>query len=188
MMADLPKDRITSAPPFTYFAVDYFDPYFIKEGREQLKRYSVLFTCLASRAIHLETATSLESDSFISAFWRFVARRGQVREMRSDRGTNFIGAEKELKLALEEMDHKWIQEIMSKEFNADWLIRWNRNPPAASHIGGVWERQIRTARSILSSLMRDYGHVLNDETLRTLNGRSRMYCEQSSIDFSIQWC
>lgn len=69
--------------------------------------------------------------------------------MISDRGTNFIGAEKELKLALEEMDHKRIQEIMSKEFNADWLIKWNRSPPAASHMGGVWERQIRTARSIV---------------------------------------
>ena len=168
MMADLPKDRVTPAPPFTYCAVDYFGPYLVKEGRKQLKRYGVLFTCLASRAIHLETAISLESDSFICALRRFVARRGPVRQMRSDRGTNFIGAERELKSALEEMDHKRLQEISSKEFNADWLINWNRNPPAASHMGGVWERQIRTVRSILSSLLRDYGHALNDESLRTL--------------------
>ena len=66
------------------------------------------------------------------------------------------------------MDHKRLQEISSKEFNADWLINWNRNPPAASHMGGVWERQIRTVRSILSSLLRNYGHALNDESLRTL--------------------
>jgi hypothetical protein len=168
MMADLPKDRVTPAPPFTYCAVDYFGPYLVKEGRKQLKIYGVLFTCLASRAIHLETAISLESDSFICALRRFVARRGPVRQMRSDRGTNFIGAERELKSALEEMDHKRLQEISSKEFNADWLINWNRNPPAASHMGGVWERQIRTVRSILSSLLRDYGHALNDESLRTL--------------------
>ena len=168
MMADLPKDRVTPAPPFTYCAVDYFGPYLVKEGRKQLKRYGVLFTCLASRAIHLETAISLESDSFICALRRFVARRGPVLQMRSDRGTNFIGAERELKSALEEMDHKRLQEISSKEFNADWLINWNRNPPAASHMGGVWERQIRTVRSILSSLLRDYGHALNDESLRTL--------------------
>ncbi len=168
MMADLPLDRITPAPPFTYCAVDYFGPYYIKENRKQLKRYGVLFTCLASRAIHLETSTSLDTDSFICALRRFVARRGPVRQMRSDRGTNFIGAERELKLALEEMDHRRLQEISSKEFNADWLIRWKWNPPAASHMGGAWERQIRTVRSILSSLIRDYGHALNDESLRTL--------------------
>ena len=99
---------------------------------------------------------------------RRKTRSGPVRQMRSDRGTNFIGAERELKSALEEMDHKRLQEISSKEFNADWLINWSRNPPAASHMGGVWERQIRTVRSILSSLLRDYGHALNDESLRTL--------------------
>ena len=103
MMADLPRDRVTLAPPFTYCTVDYFGPYLVKEGRKQLKRYGVLFTCLASRAVHLETAISVESDSFICAMRRFVARRGPVRQMRSDRGTNFIGAEKELKSAVEEM-------------------------------------------------------------------------------------
>ena len=76
-----------------------------------MKWYSVLFTCLASRAIHIETATTLETDSFICALRRFVARRGPVRQMRSDCGTNFLGAEKELKQALEEMDHKRLQEI-----------------------------------------------------------------------------
>ena len=167
-MADQPKDRITPAPPFTYCGVDYFGPYLIKEGRKQLKRYGVLFTCLASRAIHIETAISLGSDSFISVLRRFVVGRRPVRELRSDRGTNFIGAEKELKLSLEDMDHKQLQEIISKEFNANWLIKWNRNPPAASHMGGVWERQIRTTRSILSSMIRDYGHTLSDESLRTL--------------------
>ena len=52
--------------------------------------------------------------------------------------------------------------------SSDWVIKWKRNPPAASHMGGVWERQVRSVRSILSALMREYGHVLDDESLRTL--------------------
>ena len=55
-MADLPKERLVSAPPFTYCGVDLFGPCFIKDGRKELKRYGVLFTCLASRAVHLESA------------------------------------------------------------------------------------------------------------------------------------
>ena len=54
-MADLPSDRTDPAPPFAYSAVDYFGPFIIKEGRKELKRYGVLFTCVASRAVHLET-------------------------------------------------------------------------------------------------------------------------------------
>ena len=167
-MADLPEERITSAPPFTYCGVDLFGPFQIKQGRKEVKRYGVLFTCLASRGVHIETADSLETDSFMNALRRFIARRGPVREIRSDQGTNIVGAQTELKKALEEMDHDDIQRRLSKDFNSDWVIKWKRNPPAASHMGGVWERQIRSVRSILSALMREYGHVLDDESLRTL--------------------
>ena len=167
-MADLPEERITSAPPFTYCGVDLFGPFQIKQGRKEVKRYGVLFTCLTSRAVHIETADLLETDSFINALRRFIARRGPVREIRSDQGTNIVGAQTELKKALEEMDHDGIQRHLSKEFNADWVIRWKQNPPAASHMDGVWERQIRSVRSILSALMREHGHALDDESLRTL--------------------
>ena len=74
-MADLPFDRVDPAPPFSYCGVDYFGPFLIKEGRKELKRYGVLFTCFTSRAIHLEIANSLETDSFINALRRFLSLR-----------------------------------------------------------------------------------------------------------------
>ena len=90
-MADLPEDRLEPDAPFTYCAVDYFGPWTIKDGRKEVKRYGVLFTCLASRAIHLEVASSLETDSFINALRRFILRRGTLR---CDQGTNFVGAKR----------------------------------------------------------------------------------------------
>jgi len=83
-MAALPEDRVQSAPPFSYGAADYLGPWYVKEGHHQLKRYGVLFTCMASRAVHLEVANSLRADSFINAYRRFVGRRGPVRQIRSD--------------------------------------------------------------------------------------------------------
>ena len=80
-MADLPEDCLEPTPPFTFCAVDYFGPWYIKDGRRELKRYGVLFTCLASRAIHLEVADSLSTDSFLNAYCRFVAHRGSVRQL-----------------------------------------------------------------------------------------------------------
>jgi hypothetical protein len=111
-MADLPKERVTPAPPFTYCGINYFGPFVVKQGRKEVKRYGAVFTCMASRAVHIETAVSLETDSFINALRRFIARRGPVREIRSDQGTNLVGAEKELNLALKEMNHDEIQKSL----------------------------------------------------------------------------
>ena len=83
-MANLPEDRLEPAPPFTHCRVDYFGPWLIKEGLKELKRYGVLFTCLSSRAIHLEVSATLETDSFINALHRFISRRGPVRTIRCD--------------------------------------------------------------------------------------------------------
>ncbi|XP_058948378.2 uncharacterized protein [Pocillopora verrucosa] len=162
-MADLPKDRVTPAPPFTYTGVDYFGPYMIKEGRKGLKRYGCLFTCLASRAVHIETANSLETDSFIQALRRFIARRGAIREIWSDNGTNFVGAKTELQQAVYEMNNEQIRSRLHLE-GTDWIF----NPPSASHMGGIWERQIRTTRKVLTVLLHEHGSRLDDESFRTL--------------------
>ena len=162
-MADLPKDRVTPAPPFTYTGVDYFGPYLVKEGRKEVKRYRSLFTCLVSRAVHIENTCSLDTDSFIHALRHFIARRGPVREIRCDNGMNFVGAQRELSQAIEEMDHDQIQEKLRKE-GTNWIF----NPPAASHMDGVWERQIRIIRKVLSTLLQEHGNRLDDESLRTL--------------------
>ena len=91
-MADLPEDRLESVPPFTYCAAHYFGPFMVKEKRKEIKRYGVIFTCMASRAIHLESANSLDTDSFLNAFRQFTSRRGPVRQLGSDQRTNFVGA------------------------------------------------------------------------------------------------
>ena len=95
-MADLPTDRKIDKPPFTNCSVDMFGPFRIKEGRKELKRYGTLFTCLSSRAVHTECTCSLETDSFIQALRRFIARRGNIRVLHSDNGFNFVRAQKEL--------------------------------------------------------------------------------------------
>ena len=101
-MADLPTERSEEAPPFSYCGVDMFGPFYIKERRKELKRYCALFTCLSCRAVHIETTNSMETDSFIQALRRFISRRGNVRMIRSDNGSNFVGAENEFKKCFKE--------------------------------------------------------------------------------------
>lgn len=84
-MADLPRDRLLpDEPPFTNVGIDYFGPFEIKRGRTLIKRYGVIFTCQPLRAVHIEIASSLDTDSCIHALRRFVSRRGQVQTIRSN--------------------------------------------------------------------------------------------------------
>ena len=89
-----------------------------------------------------------------------------MRKLRSDRGTNFVGADNELRKAVEEMDDERIRQYLLKK-GCDF-ITFEMNVPSARHMGGVWERQIRTVRCVLLSLLDQAGLQLDDESLRTL--------------------
>ena len=115
LMASLPKDRLQVAAPFSKVGVDYFGPIMVKHFRKHEKRYGCLFTCLVTRAVHLEVAKSLETDSFINALRRFIARRGPPSDIYSDNGTNFVGADRELKHSLEEWNQSQILDYLSQK-------------------------------------------------------------------------
>ena len=133
-MANLPEDRLLEAPPFTYCAVDLFGPWYIKEGRKEMKRYGVLFTCFTSRAVHIETTRTLETDSFINALRRFISIRGPIRQLRCDRGTNFVGAQKELFNDIQDkLNNEEIKSFLLKR-GCDYF-KFSMNFPASSHMG-----------------------------------------------------
>ena len=117
-----------------------FGPNTIRERRSDLKRYCALFTCFASRAVHSEVTNALDTNSFIEALRRFIGRIGPARSIRSDNGTSLVGEANELRKALDEMNHEQIKHYLQKN-GSDW-ITWGNNPPAASHMRGIWERQI----------------------------------------------
>ena len=160
--------RILSSCFDCHVGVDCFGPFNVRRGRGTAKRYGVLFTCLSIRAIHIEVVHSLDTDSFINALRRFIARRGQPLHMRSDNGGNFVTGEKELREAI----HEWNQ-LKIQEFLLAKGIKWTFNPPAGSHHGGVWERCIRTVRKVMAALVKE--QTLDDEGLLTLT------CEVEAI-------
>ena len=141
-------------------------PFVIRERRSDLKRYGIIFTCLNSRAVHLESVSSMDTDSFLLCLRRFIGRRGSIRTIHCDNGANFVRAKHELRKALQEMDNQKITDHLLS-LGTDFVTNWIHNPPYASNFGGAWERLIRSARAILDSLMLTHGHSLNDESFRT---------------------
>ena len=73
-----------------------------------------MFTCLTVRAIHVEVIESMDTSSFINALRRFLALRGPVSQFRSDCGTNFVGAQNEMKAAFREMGQEQIKSYLGE--------------------------------------------------------------------------
>ena len=95
IMADLPVERLAyQSPPFTNTGVDYFGPFYVTVRRTTEKRWGFLFTCLTTRAVHVEIVPSMDASSCVMGVERFVSRRGTPAIIWSDNGTNFVGAEK----------------------------------------------------------------------------------------------
>ena len=161
VMADLPTPRLGySLPPFTNTGVDYFGPICVKSGRKTEKRYGVLFTCMTTRAVHIEIAHSLETDAYIMAMQRMVSRRGRPAHIWSDNGTNFVGAEREIQDALKRLNKQRITDELSQHG-----VQWHFNPPAAPHFGGVWERLVKSVKRALKAVAGN--QRVTDETLLT---------------------
>ncbi|XP_055528011.1 uncharacterized protein LOC129720559 [Wyeomyia smithii] len=160
-MGSLPAPRITPyVRPFTFVGLDYFGPIIVRLGRNDVKRWVALFTCLTVRALHLEIVSSLSTESCKMAIRRFIGRRGAPQEIYSDQGTNFQGCSRELSIELNAMNEQLAQT------STNTTTQWKFNPPYAPHMGGAWERLVRSVKAALSTLLMH--KKPNDETLSTV--------------------
>lgn len=162
-MAELPAIRLQPTPAFQNTGVDYAGPIMLKYGRNsKVKGYIAVFVCMVYKAVHLELVSDMTSSAFIAALSRFVnLRAGRVRHMYSDNGTNFVGANRELKEAAE----VWQQhEVMRHLENCS--IQWHFNVPHAPHHGGLWEAAVKSTKHHLKRECGAYSYTF--EELATL--------------------
>ncbi|XP_065361998.1 uncharacterized protein LOC135955572 [Calliphora vicina] len=151
LMGSLPKDRLTPyIRPFSYTGLDYFGPLIVTIGRRHEKRWVALFTCLTIRAIHLEVAFDLSTDACILAIRNFINRRGLPTRLRSDNGTNFVGADKVAKRFREVFDVAQIQDELTSK-GIDWQFNCPHNPAE----GGIWERMVQCVKRVLQSTLKE---------------------------------
>lgn len=144
IMSDLPRARVEMTPPFTATAVDYAGPFDLRTSLTKksslTKVYVAVFKCMSTGAIHLEPVTSLSTAGFVDTFDRFVSRRGLPRDIYSDNGTNFKGANNEFQRILSEIEADIGERLKEKQ------IRWHFSTPLAPHAGGYYESGVKTMK------------------------------------------
>lgn len=168
-MAALPKYRVQQVKPFAVTGVDYAGPIRVKGSRGRSAHtpltYICLFVCMTTRALHLELSSDLTSETFLLAFTRFAARRGPIRDMHSDCGTQFVGASR-LLTPLQQFTHSQPFQDRLQQHCSKAQITWHFNPPASPHFGGLWEAGVKSVKSLI---LRTIGsHSLTHEELNTL--------------------
>ncbi|XP_076231248.1 uncharacterized protein LOC143177269 [Calliopsis andreniformis] len=153
VMGNLPANRITEARPFHNCGVDYCGPFYMKEkryrNRTRIKIYVAVFICFATKAIHLEVVSDLTTEAFLAALKRFIARRGICRNVYSDNGSNFIGAQNELTALHETLrDDKGMRRFLDEK-----EISWHFMPALSPHFGGLWEAAVKSFKHHLKRVV-----------------------------------
>ncbi|XP_011858442.1 PREDICTED: uncharacterized protein LOC105555996 [Vollenhovia emeryi] len=149
LMGELPAVRVNISRPFYNCGVDYCGPFLVRDrirrNSKKYKAYVAIFICMVTKAVHIELVEDLTTEAFLAALKRFIARRGKVKNMYSDNGRNFVGADRILQQALEDMTfNSTVQEFATKE-----QISWHFIPPRSPHYGGLWEAAVRSMKLLL---------------------------------------
>lgn len=176
-MAPLPLPRVTFTKPFADTGVDFAGPFKIKDSHRRGRSitrdaYLCLFVCLSTRALHLECVSDLSTEAFLAALDRFVSRRGQVNNMYSDCGRNFVGAARHLQEMYALLLSAAEKEVVSRALTQR-EITWHFNPPYAPHFGGLWEAGVKSVK----------GHIRRSIGIQILTYEeySTLFCRVESI-------
>ncbi|XP_075250861.1 uncharacterized protein LOC142343058 [Convolutriloba macropyga] len=197
-MAPLPVCRFLdclSHFPFANTGIDFIGPFYIEDTKDKLTYYyGLIFTCMVTRAAHLESCPDLNTDTFLNTLRRFASQRCQPKLILSDNDKTFVGAIEELKRCVRSLDN---QHIASELLVQNTV--WKFNPLYGPHFGGAQEQLIQNAERIIliilgsKRLTSDVFNTIMVETKSMMNSQPLTYVvekpdNEEPITQIIFWC
>ena len=177
LMGNLPEFRFEMASAFTAVCMDLFGPIIIKDdcvkkGSKIYKKvFGVMFTCTASRAVHIDVAIDYSTEAILHTLRRLMSLRGDVKLIVSDPGSQLVGASKELI----SWRKSWSQDDLDR-FSASRGVEWKFIMAASQHQNGAAESMIKFSKGVLKSLVKSYG-----DSRLTLNELNTLLLETANL-------
>ena len=181
-MPQLPRERVRQSHPFQFVGLDYLGPFAVTNSNTTQKVWVCLFTCMTTRAVHLEVIPGLSTPLFLNGLKRFIARRGRPDRIVSDNAPQF-------RLAQDYLYRTWQKILTSPElaiFLSEQRVTWTFTTEFAPWQGGFYERLVGLVkRAFRKSIGRS--HFTNEqfativtEVEATLNSRPLVYVPSDS--------
>ena len=193
-MAPLPIIKLEEKiKAFENCGMDFAGPFEAKMERRMARKkvYILVITCLATRAVHLETTGGMTTNDVIAALSRFCDIRGTPKTIITDNQTSFHKADKELHEWIASLDWNQLEEETGMAFKPhSYGITWLFNPPYAPHFGGIFETIVKATKRALEATMKRAD--LTEDEFRTivyavmsrLNDRPIAFVGQEKEDLS----
>lgn len=159
-------------------------------GQKLIKGYLCVFVCLTTKACHLELVNDLTTDGFLNCFKRFLSRRGIPRDIYSDNGSNFVGANNHLQDLFVFLRKRDNQCTFAKYF-AEFSINWHFIPAHSPHFGGLWEAAVKSAKYNLKRVIGDISLIYDElntviaQAEACLNSRPLTPLSEDPSDFNV---
>jgi len=161
-LAALPASRVRGSCPFSRSGVDFFGPLLVKSQEGAQKVWICLFSCMVTRAVHLELIQDMTTEEFLLAFERFISQRGTPCEVISDNAAHFKLAGKTLNTLWEHV--KKSDDVQSYVSSSG--INWHFIVELAPWMGGFYERLVGIVkRSLRKSMGRKLLTLIQLQTL-----------------------
>lgn len=146
--APLPSERITMIAPFATTGLDFCGPFWVQTLDGPKKVYVALFTCSATRGIHLELVCSMATPQTHLAIRRFLATYPTCSLFVSDNARSFVRAATDIKKLFNTSRDPSVKDLL-----AERRIEWQFICPRAPWHGGFYERLVGTVKHALAKTL-----------------------------------
>ncbi|KRY67087.1 hypothetical protein T4B_4056 [Trichinella pseudospiralis] len=139
LVSHLPSERVAPSFPFNRVGLNFAGPFYVKdEQRPAQKAYICLFTCMVTRAVHLEVMFDMTTISFLAALRQFIARRERPNVIHTDNFPSFKQSDSFLRDLLHGKSADKIQEELTMR-----QIEWKYSTDRAPSCSGYCEQLVR---------------------------------------------
>ncbi|KAJ8708921.1 hypothetical protein PYW07_013525 [Mythimna separata] len=171
LMGSFPLDRVNMTRPFQIVGTDYGGPFSVKQTRIRnpviTKAYIVLFVCFVTKAVHIELASDMSTNTFLGCLKRFISRRNKPTKIYCDNGACYKGAANVLKELYDLQASTSHQDTVTEFCNTE-RISFHFIPSYSPVFGGLWEAGIKSVKYHMKHCIAYCNTVLTYEELYTV--------------------